>query len=56
MNQPGYVKHVAEYIAALRGISVDDVAAATTRNFFTLFKDAKRFKEDAKRFKDAKPT
>ena len=49
MNQPGYVKHVAEHIAQLRGISVDDVAQATTRNFFTLFKDAKRFK-------DAKPT
>ena len=41
MNQPGYVKHVAEHIAELRGISVEEVAEATTRNFFTLFKDAK---------------
>ena len=38
MNQPGYVKHVAEHIAALRGISVEEVAEATTRNFFSLFK------------------
>ena len=41
MNQPGYVKHVAEHIAELRGISVEEVAAATTENFFRLFKDAK---------------
>jgi len=42
MNQPGYVKHVAEHIAALRGISVEEVAAATTANFFGLFKHARR--------------
>ena len=41
MNQPGYVKHVAEHIAELRGISVEEVAEATTANFFTLFRDAK---------------
>jgi TatD DNase family protein len=41
MNQPGYVKHVAEHIAELRGISVEEVAAATTANFFRIFKDAK---------------
>lgn len=40
MNQPGYVKHVAEHIAELRGISVEQVAEATTKNFFTLFKQA----------------
>ena len=42
MNQPGYVKHVAEHIAELRGISMEEVAAATTANFFRLFADAKR--------------
>ena len=42
MNQPGYVRHVAEHIAALRGISVEEVAAATTANFFGLFKHARR--------------
>ena len=41
MNQPGYVKHVAEHIAELRGVSVEEIAQATTRNFFTLFKHAK---------------
>jgi TatD DNase family protein len=39
-NQPAYVRHVAEEIAALRGISVNEVATATTRNFFDLFEAA----------------
>jgi TatD DNase family protein len=39
-NQPGYVKHVAEEIARLRGIPYEDVAAATTDNFFRLFRHA----------------
>lgn len=38
MNQPGYVRHVAEFIATLRGISVEEVARATTENFHKLFK------------------
>jgi TatD DNase family protein len=37
-NQPAYVRHVAEEIAALRGIDVAEVGAATTGNFFDLFK------------------
>ncbi|HBA09694.1 MAG TPA: DNAase [Methylotenera mobilis] len=40
-NQPSYVKHVAEEVANLRGISFDELAAATTENFFRLFKHAK---------------
>lgn len=39
-NQPSYVRKVAEEIATLRGITVDEVAAATTENFFRLFKHA----------------
>ena len=39
-NQPAYVRHVAEEIARLREISLEDVTAATTQNFFTLFKHA----------------
>lgn len=39
-NQPAYVRHVAEHIADLRGISLGEVAEATTRNFFRLFKRA----------------
>lgn len=38
LNQPAYVKHVAEEIALLRGISVDEVAKCTTENFVRLFK------------------
>jgi TatD DNase family protein len=37
INQPAYVRHVAEEIAALRGISTEAVATATTDNFFRLF-------------------
>ena len=37
INQPAYVRHVAEEIACLRGITYDAVAAATTDNFFRLF-------------------
>lgn len=36
-NQPAYVVEVAEYIAELRGLSVSELAEATTRNFYTLF-------------------
>jgi len=40
-NQPAYVKHVAQEVADLRGISIKEVAEATTNNFFALFKHAK---------------
>ena len=40
-NQPAYVKYVAEYIAELRDDSVDNIATATTDNFFRLFSSAK---------------
>ena len=36
-NEPAYVKHVAEHIAELRGVSFDTIAQATTDNFFRLF-------------------
>lgn len=41
-NEPAYVRYVAEEIARLRGLSIDAVHAATTDNFFSLFKGAKR--------------
>lgn len=41
-NQPAYVLHVAEEIARLRALSLDEVSRASTDNFFTLFKDARR--------------
>ncbi len=39
-NQPAYVKHVAEELARLRGLSYQEVVDATTANFFRLFPEA----------------
>ncbi|MDP1929823.1 MAG: TatD family hydrolase [Thiobacillus sp.] len=36
-NQPGYVKHVAEEIARVRGTTPEAIGKATTQNFFRLF-------------------
>jgi TatD DNase family protein len=36
-NQPGFVKHVAEEIARVRGMTPEAVGDITTRNFFRLF-------------------
>lgn len=41
-NEPAYVRYVAEEIAKLRSVSIDEVHQATTDNFFSLFKGAKR--------------
>ncbi|MDP1592783.1 MAG: TatD family hydrolase [Gallionella sp.] len=38
LNQPAYVKHVAEEIALLRGISVEEVGLRTSENFARLFR------------------
>ena len=43
-NEPAFVRHVAEEIAALRGIGVEEVGAATTRNFFELFQAAQAWR------------
>lgn len=40
-NQPAYVKHVAEFIAELKGVSVEEVAETTTNNFKELFSTAR---------------
>lgn len=40
-NEPGFVRHVAEEVARLKGVALETVAAATTRNFFALFRDAR---------------
>lgn len=42
INQPAYVREVAQTIADLRGISFDTVMQATTENFFRLFAHASR--------------
>lgn len=37
-NNPSYVPHVAQQIAQLRGLSVEEIGQITSRNFETLFK------------------
>ncbi|MEK6663383.1 MAG: TatD family hydrolase [Pseudomonadota bacterium] len=39
-NEPSWVKHVAEEIARLRGISAEEVGQTTSINYFKLFKHA----------------
>ena len=45
VNNPSYVPFVARQIAALKGLAVEDVAAATSRNFERLFLESKRHQE-----------
>ena len=41
LNEPANVIYVAEKIAELKGISIEEVAEITTNNFFTLFNKCK---------------
>lgn len=36
-NQPAYVRNVAEHVAELRGTTLEEIAMATTQNYFSLF-------------------
>ncbi|MBV4412099.1 metal-dependent hydrolase [Enterobacteriaceae bacterium YMB-R22] len=46
-NQPAYVRDVAEYMAVLKGVSVEELAAITTQNFVNLFSvDLSRLRSD----------
>ncbi len=36
-NEPAYVRHVAEFVAQLRGVPLEDLAATTSENFCRLF-------------------
>lgn len=36
-NEPAFVRHTAQFVADLRGISLETVAEFTTENFFSLF-------------------
>lgn len=40
-NEPAFVRHVAEEIAQLKEVSVEEVGEATGENFFRLFKAAR---------------
>lgn len=36
-NEPAFTRNTAEFLAELKGIGYDEVAQATTKNFYTLF-------------------
>ncbi len=36
-NQPAYVRDIAQFIAQLKGVSFEEVAETTTKNFYDLF-------------------
>lgn len=40
LNEPSYVPHVAAEIARLRGVTIEEIGAASSRNFFRLFRHA----------------
>jgi TatD DNase family protein len=40
VNEPGYVAHVGEFIATLKGVPLEQVAEQTSANFFKLFSAA----------------
>ena len=42
MNEPGFVCHVAEYLATLKDLPLSQVAEQTTSNFFNLFSHCPR--------------
>jgi TatD DNase family protein len=37
-NEPSFLAHTAAYLADMLGVAPEDLAARTTRNFFTLFR------------------
>jgi TatD DNase family protein len=37
-NEPAWVSHVAEFVANLKGVTVEELAKVTTHNFKILFK------------------
>lgn len=44
-NEPAFVTHTAAMVAELKGVTPDELAEATTENFFRLFTKAQRPKE-----------
>ena len=40
LNEPAYVKHTAQFVADLKGVSLDSLSDTTTENFFRLFSSA----------------
>ncbi|MCP1659505.1 TatD family hydrolase [Neisseria perflava] len=46
-NEPSFVRYTAEFIAKLRGESLEDVAAYTTENFYRLFDKVPKWEAEA---------
>ncbi len=42
INQPAFTRHVVEFIANLKGLTMEEVSKQTTENFFKIFKKAKK--------------
>ena len=42
-NEPAWVSKVGEFIADLKGISVEDIAKQTTNNFYECFQIDRKF-------------
>ncbi|MBX2847159.1 MAG: TatD family hydrolase [Acidiferrobacterales bacterium] len=40
LNEPAYVKHTAQFVADLKGVSFERLSVQTTENFFALFNSA----------------
>ena len=41
-NEPAFIVHTAALLAQLKGVPVDELARATSENFFRLFNKARR--------------
>ena len=41
-NEPGFTRYVADVVADVKSVPVEEIAAVTTENFFTLFSAAQR--------------
>jgi len=41
-NEPAFVVHTAKMLAALKGVTEDELAETTTENFFRLFSKVQR--------------
>ena len=37
-NKPAYIKNIAEYLAELKGVTLEEVATQTTKNALELFR------------------